>query len=70
LPGAALGGSYGWLGGCFGLACDNLVAAEVMIADGRQLALGPDENPDPKPLVEAGNDARSARCWTAWCSIR
>jgi hypothetical protein len=41
-----LGGGYGWLAGRFGLACDNLVGAEVVTADGRQLAVGLDANPD------------------------
>lgn len=46
IAGLTLGGGYGWLAGRFGLACDNLLAAEVVTADGRQLAVGPDENPD------------------------
>jgi FAD binding domain/Berberine and berberine like len=46
IAGLTLGGGYGWLAGRFGLACDNLLAAEVVTADGRQLAVSPDENPD------------------------
>jgi hypothetical protein len=46
IAGLTLGGGYGWLAGRFGLACDNLLGAEVVTADGRQLAVGPDENAD------------------------
>jgi hypothetical protein len=46
IAGLTLGGGLGWLNGRYGLACDNLVAAEVVTADGRLLQVSQDEHPD------------------------
>jgi FAD/FMN-containing dehydrogenase len=46
IAGLTLGGGLGWLNGRFGLACDNLLAAEVVTADGELLEVGPDEHAD------------------------
>ncbi|MFL5777668.1 MAG: FAD-binding oxidoreductase [Chloroflexota bacterium] len=44
--GLTLGGGYGYLGRRFGLACDNVMSAEVVTANGDVLSASPDENPD------------------------
>lgn len=44
--GAALGGGAGYLSRKFGLTADNVIAAEVVTADGQQLRLSAGEHPD------------------------
>jgi FAD/FMN-containing dehydrogenase len=44
--GFTLGGGIGWTMRKFGLACDNLVAADVVTADGRLVHASVTENPD------------------------
>jgi FAD/FMN-containing dehydrogenase len=44
--GLALGGGMGWLTRKFGLAIDNLLSAEIVVADGSILRAAPDENPE------------------------
>lgn len=46
IAGLTLGGGIGWLMGKFGLTCDNLLAAEVVTADGELVRASDKENPD------------------------
>ncbi len=46
IAGLTLGGGNGWLGGEFGLACDNLLAVDVVTADGRLVTANTEENTD------------------------
>jgi FAD/FMN-containing dehydrogenase len=46
IAGLTLGGGFGKLGRKYGLACDNLLAAEVVLADGTQLRASATKNED------------------------
>jgi FAD/FMN-containing dehydrogenase len=46
VAGFTLGGGDGWLSRSLGLACDNLVAVELVTADGQQVRASDTENPD------------------------
>src|SRR3712207_4496810 len=46
IAGLTLGGGLGWLNGKHGLACDNLLSADVVTADARLLTASREENRD------------------------
>ena len=46
IAGLTLGGGFGWLGGKFGMTVDNVLAADVVLADGRLVRASSDENAD------------------------
>ena len=46
IAGLTLGGGVGWLNGAYGLACDNLLSAHVVTADGQMRIASADQNPE------------------------
>ena len=46
IAGLTLGGGFGWLGGSFGMAVDNLIGAEVVLASGERVHASAGENAD------------------------
>jgi hypothetical protein len=58
--GYSLGGGIGWLGRRHGLACNSVVAAEVVTSDGELRRVGPDEEPDLFWALRGGGGAFAA----------
>lgn len=54
LSGYLLGGGFGWNSGAWGLACHNVEAVEVVMADGRLIRANETENPDVFWAVRGG----------------
>src|SRR5215203_4766926 len=46
IAGLTLGGGLGWLNGKHGLACDNLISADIVTAEGQLLTASAEENED------------------------
>jgi FAD/FMN-containing dehydrogenase len=46
IAGLTLGGGFGWLGGLLGMTCDNLIGADVVLANGELVRASARENSD------------------------
>ena len=46
MAGVAIGGGYGWLAGKYGMTCDNLLSAELVLADGQVVTASASQNED------------------------
>jgi FAD/FMN-containing dehydrogenase len=55
IAGLTLGGGLGWLNGKYGLACDNVLHADVVTADARLVRASADENPDLYWAIRGGS---------------
>lgn len=54
LAGLTLGGGLGYLGGKHGTTCDNLLAAEMVTADGKKILVDKDNHPDLYWAIRGG----------------
>ena len=55
IAGLTLGGGISWLNGKYGLACDNVIAADVVTADGELLRASATEHPDLFWAIRGGS---------------
>ena len=55
IAGLTLGGGIGWLNGRYGLACDNLLSADVVTAEGRMVKASAKENDDLFWAIRGGS---------------
>jgi len=58
IAGLTLGGGYGPLNGQYGLAADNLLGAEVVLADGQRVTTGPQQEPELFWAIRGGRQLR------------
>src|ERR1019366_8334826 len=54
VSGLTLGGGIGWLLGTSGAACDNLISARIITADGRLLTASAEQEPDLYWAIRGG----------------
>src|SRR5678810_186053 len=55
IGGLTLGGGLGWLMGKHGFACDNVLSADVVTADGKVVTASVDEHPDLLWALKGGS---------------
>ena len=55
IAGLTLGGGLGWLNGRYGLACDNLISADVATADGQLVRASAQDNADLFWAIRGGS---------------
>jgi FAD/FMN-containing dehydrogenase len=69
IAGFTLGGGLGHLMSSCGLACDNLLSAEVVTADGTTLRTDQQQHPDLSgPFAEAAATLESSRSSSSGCT--
>ena len=82
IAGLTVGGGLGWLMRKHGLTCDNLLACDVVTAEGKLVRASPDEHADLFWSLQGGGGnfgivtrfeyrlhPVDPRSWRAWCSI-